>query len=232
MQTSANTQGYNNSPNILITTDRIFIKKSFRDRSRAKKFLIIFWKSSVECMPPPNTRNGAPDETKTADYIFMNILPEMYIGIRKSSLQFGSHPLSADPNLWSMLPGGDTCAPLSAPPVITAWKGIFPKVLFSVVSVIFFFFFFFVWLHDNSWKAQAIRTKFSHKTFNWNSSAMCKNGHHKSHVTLIIGGFCANPEILHTSDFNQSKPNFHTWLLTEISHPSSKMGIKCLMQPP
>ena len=35
---------------------------------------------------------GAFDQTKTADHIFTKILPEMYIGIRKSSLQFGSHP--------------------------------------------------------------------------------------------------------------------------------------------
>ena len=40
--TSANNKGYNNSPNILITTDRIFIKFFVRDRSRAKKVLIIF----------------------------------------------------------------------------------------------------------------------------------------------------------------------------------------------
>ena len=56
------------------------------------KVLLIFWKSSVECIPLPNDSNGAPNQTKTADHIFKNILPEMYIGIRKSSLQFGSHP--------------------------------------------------------------------------------------------------------------------------------------------
>ena len=94
MQTSANAQGYNNSPNILITTVRIFIKflSEMDLDSRAKKLLIISWNSSVECIPPPKTSNGAPDETKTADQIFLKISPEMHIGIRKSSLQFGIHP--------------------------------------------------------------------------------------------------------------------------------------------
>ena len=46
----------------------------------------------MERVPLPNTSNGTPDQTKTADHIFMEILPEMYIGIRKSPLQFESHP--------------------------------------------------------------------------------------------------------------------------------------------
>ena len=52
----------------------------------------------MEWIPPTNTSNGTPDQTKTGDHIFMKILPEMYIGIRKKSpLQFGSHPYNADP---------------------------------------------------------------------------------------------------------------------------------------
>ena len=46
---------------------------------------------------------------------------------------------------------------------------------------LFILFYFFIFLdacgHDNSWKAQPIRTKFSHMTFDWNSSAKFKNGH-------------------------------------------------------
>ena len=38
----------------------------------------------MEHIPPPNTSNGAPKQTKIADHIFMKILPQMYIGIRKS----------------------------------------------------------------------------------------------------------------------------------------------------
>ena len=75
VHTSANAQGYNNSLDILITTDRIFIKIFIRDRSRAKKVLIIFWKSSMERIPPPNTSNGTPI---TTNHIFMKVLPEMY----------------------------------------------------------------------------------------------------------------------------------------------------------
>ena len=37
---------------------------------------------------------------------------------------------------------------------------------------------------------------------------------------------------MHTSDFSQSKPNFHTWLLTRLARLSSKMGITGHMQPP
>ena len=35
-----------------------------------------------------------------------------------------------------------------------------------------------------------IRTKFSHMTFEWNSSAKFEDGHHRSYVTPQIGGFC------------------------------------------
>ena len=58
----------------------------------ARRILIIFWKSSVKCIPLANASDGAPDQTKTAGPIFMKILPELYIWIRKSPLQFGSHP--------------------------------------------------------------------------------------------------------------------------------------------
>ena len=58
----------------------------------------------------------------------------------------------------------------------------------SIIVIIFFFFFFFVCGHNNSLKAQPIRTKFSHKTFNWNSSDTFGNGHHRSHVTPLGRG--------------------------------------------
>ena len=79
-----------------------------------------------------------------------------------------------------------------------------------------FFFFFFVCYHNNSWKAQPIRTKFSHKTFNWNSLTMYKNEHHISHVTPLTWGhllppppplkfyiplFSTNPNQIFTYDF-------------------------------
>ena len=79
---------------------------------------------------------------------------------------------------------------------ITARKIIF--LFFSVVSVILFYLFiylfiylffiiiFFVCYHAYSWKAQPIRTKFPHKTFDWNISAMYENGHLKSHVTSVV----------------------------------------------
>ena len=111
-----------------------------RDRSKAKKVLIIFWKLSVECISQPNTSNGTPDQTKTAGPIFMKILPEMYIGIRKSSLQFGIHPYSIDSDLWSTTPGGDTCAVLSTPLVLSHFISLFLSFF-----VIYLFIFFFAW---------------------------------------------------------------------------------------
>ena len=68
------------------------------------------------------------------------------------------------------------------------------------------FFFFFFWMfvcgHDNSWKAQPIRTKFSHMTFEWNSSAKFEDGHRRSHVThpnrgLLSFFFLYQPFIAH-----------------------------------
>ena len=70
----------------------------------------------------------------------------------------------------------------------TEW--IFRRILFSVASVIFFSFFFYVCGHNNSWKAQPIRTKFWHMTFDWNSSGKFENGHRRSHVIPPNGGFC------------------------------------------
>ena len=55
-------------------------------------------------------------------------------------------------------------------------------------SHLWFFFFFFGCYHDNSWKAQPIRTKFSHMTFDWKCSAVYKNGHRRSHVTPFNRG--------------------------------------------
>ena len=86
-QTSANARRYNNSSNILITTDRIFIKIFTRDTSKAKKVLLIFRKSSVEHIPLPNTSNGTPDQMKTADHIFMKTYKEVSITIWKSSVE-------------------------------------------------------------------------------------------------------------------------------------------------
>ena len=57
---------------------------------------MIFWKSCIESIPPPSTSNGTPNEMITADHIFIKIIPEMYLGIRMSPLQFGSYPCSAD----------------------------------------------------------------------------------------------------------------------------------------
>ena len=58
---------------------------------------ITFWKSSGERTPPPSISNSTPDKTIIVDHIFMNILPEMYLGIRKSPSHFGCHLESADP---------------------------------------------------------------------------------------------------------------------------------------
>ena len=62
----------------------------------AKEVTLTFWRSSVDLILPPSTINGAPDQMITADHIFMKILPEMYFGIMKSLLLYGSHPQSAD----------------------------------------------------------------------------------------------------------------------------------------
>ena len=65
--------------------------------------------------------------------------------------------------------------------IIIHRKIIFPRIMFSVASVIFFFFFFF------------------------------------------FG--CMFVDTITLERLNQSKPNFHTRLLTGIVRPSSKMGI-------
>ena len=65
---------------------------------------------------------------------------------------------------------------------------------FVLLLFLFIYLFFFVRYHDNSWKPQPIRTKFSHMTFDWNSSANFENGHCRSHVTPLIGGFCPPPQ--------------------------------------
>ena len=80
-------------------------------------------------------------------------------------------------------------------------------------ALLAFIIFIFVCYHNNSEKAQPNRTKFSHMTFDWNSSAKFKDGHRRSHITPLIGGFC--PTTLTTitlESLNQSKPNFHTRL--------------------
>ena len=81
---------------------------------------------------------------------------------------------------------------------LSAWKRIFPKdtvlscvcdfayffIYFFFIIIFYFLFFFFFCYHNNSWKAQPIWTKFSHMTFDWNSSEKFENGHHRSCVTL------------------------------------------------
>ena len=37
---------------------------------------------------------------------------------------------------------------------------------------------------------QPIQTKFSHLTFDWNTSSKFENGHHRSNIAPLIGGFC------------------------------------------
>ena len=70
--------------------------------------------------------------------------------------------------------------------LLFAQKIIFPKdIVFSCVCDFFFFllgclYVVFFCGHDNSWKAQVIRTKFTHMTFNWNSLA---------YVTPLNGDF-------------------------------------------
>ena len=60
---------------------------------------------------------------------------------------------------------------------------------------LFLFFFFLFWCyHNNSWKPQLIRTKFSHTTFDWNSSTKFENGHYRSHITHPYWRVSAPPE--------------------------------------
>ena len=65
-------------------------------------------------------------------------------------------------------------------------------IIFSCLWFFLFLFiyFFFGCYHDNSWKAQPIQTKFSHMTFDWNSSSEFENGHRRSYITPLIGDFC------------------------------------------
>ena len=85
---------------------------------------------------------------------------------------------------------------------------------------------------------QPIQTKFSHMTFDWNRSAEFENGYHRSNVTPPNRGifffFCLflDVTIITLERLNQSKPNFHTWLLTGVAQPSSNMVITGNMQFP
>ena len=45
---------------------------------------------------------------------------------------------------------------------------------------------------------QPIQTKFPYMTFDWNSSCEFKNGHHRSNVISLIGGFCPIEKCLWT----------------------------------
>ena len=95
-------------------------------------------------------------------------------------------------------------------------------------SFLYLFFFLNVCGHDKSWNAQPIPTKFSHMTFDCNSSAKFENRHRRSHVTAPNRGFLHPPPRkfnITIERLNQSEPNFHTWHLTGIARPSSKMGI-------
>ena len=86
--------------------------------------------------------------------------------------------------------------------LLCARKIIFPKHIIFIASVIFFFFgggdVTMITLEGST-----IQTKFSHMTFDWNSSAVYEDGYRRSHVTPIIGGFYT-PLKINTSDFNQS----------------------------
>ena len=79
------------------------------------------------------------------------------------------------------------------------------KEFFSRVCdfVFILLFFFSVSYHDNSWKAQPIRTKFSHVTFDWNSSGRFEDGHRRSHVIPRNRGFLSPPYYLNTSNFDE-----------------------------
>ena len=123
--------------------------------------------------------------------------------------------------------------------LLCARKRIFPKHIklscvcdFICLFIYLLLLFFCLCYHDSSWKAQPIRTKFSHTSFDWNSSDRFQNVHRRSHVTSPNRGFLPPLKIqipsittITLERLNQSKPNLHTWLLTEIARPSSKMGI-------
>ena len=76
-------------------------------------------------------------------------------------------------------------------------------------------------------------------SFDWNSSSEFENGHQRSNVTppppyrrfLPLGkfNFFLSVTTITLERLNQSKPNFHTWLLTEIARPCTKMGIAAHM---
>ena len=72
-------------------------------------------------------------------------------------------------------------------------------ILFYFVFILFWLFIFYLFIfffyHDNFWKAQPIRTKFSHMTFAWNISAKFENGHHRSHITPANRGLLSPLEI-------------------------------------
>ena len=136
-----------------------------RDLLWDKEVSIAIWKSSVECRPCQ-----APALLAPAQIIFLVLLLEMWLSMTVDFLN-----IVANAARWRYL--HSTECPSS-------YYAIEWSILFSVASDFFFFFFFFFWcFHDNSWKVQPIRTKFSHMTFNWNSSAVYKNGHCRSHIT-------------------------------------------------
>ena len=62
----------------------------------AKEVAIKILNSSVECRPPKNTSNGAPDQIIIIDHTFMKILSKGCLVIGKSVPDFGSHPLNAE----------------------------------------------------------------------------------------------------------------------------------------
>ena len=75
-------------------------------------------------------------------------------------------------------------------------KNFSEGIVFSRVCnfIVIFIFFSPVCYHDNSWKTQPIRTKFSHLTFDWNSSGKFEDGHHRSHVNPHDRGSSATHE--------------------------------------
>ena len=88
---------------------------------------------------------------------------------------------------------------------------------------------------------QPIQTKFSHMTFDWNSSSELENGHQRSHVTPLIGisgppgqfnYFFLSVTTITLERLNQSEPNFHTRLLAEIARQVQKWVSQVTCNPP
>ena len=97
---------------------------------------------------------------------------------------------------------------------------------------------------------QPVQTKFSHSTFDWNSSFEFENEHQWSNVTpplkrgflplensinffffFFFFFFFLSVTTITLERLNQSKPNFHTRLLTEIARPCMKWASQVTCDP-